>query len=231
MAIKLRKKWVADTGLLFVTLIWGSTFVIVQDAVANIPPLTFNGWRFMFAGLVLLFFTFLIKHKSPIHFNLQLILNGCLLGFFLFVGYGTQTVALLYTTSSKTAFITGLSVVIVPLFSWLLLKQVPKRSAIFGVIISTIGLYLLTDLSHFALNKGDVLAFICAIAFGTHIIITAKVTNRFSSIGLTIIQLFTVSFLSFIGSFMLHGANTGSMMKIIPTCVGGVYLCKLVCSK
>lgn len=202
----MKRKWLADSGLLFVTFIWGSTFVIVQDAIANIPPLAFNGWRFLVAALFLLLFILLYKQKEPIHFSIKLVLNGILLGSFLFIGYGTQTIALLYTTSSKTAFITGLSVVVVPLFSWLLLRQMPKKSALIGVVISTIGLYLLTDLSHFSFNKGDLLAFCCALAFGLHIIITAKVTHSYSSMGLTLIQLLTVSVFSFIGSFWTDGA-------------------------
>ena len=62
------------------------------------------------------------------------------IGFWLFLGYATQTIGLLYTTSSKAGFITGLSVVLVPLFSMLLLKQTLSKNAIIGVIIATIGL-------------------------------------------------------------------------------------------
>ncbi|MGV3487908.1 MAG: DMT family transporter [Tuberibacillus sp.] len=203
----MNKKWFADLGLLFVTFIWGSTFVVVQDAIATIKPLAFNGWRFLFAALFLMICVGFIKQKHPININMKLILSGMLLGLFLFIGYGTQTIALLYTTSSKTAFITGLSVVVVPLFSWLLLRQTPKRAALIGVAISTVGLYILTDLKSFSFNKGDLLAFICALAFGMHIIVTAKVTTKYSSMGLTIIQLLTVSMLSFIGSLGLDGVS------------------------
>jgi drug/metabolite transporter (DMT)-like permease len=203
----MKQKWLADSGLLFVTFIWGSTFVIVQDAIASIPPLAFNGWRFLSASLFLLLFVLSFKQKQPIRVSSKMILTGIVLGTLLFIGYGTQTVALLYTTSSKTAFITGLSVVVVPLFSWLLLKQIPKKAALIGVVISTVGLYFLTDLNHLSFNKGDLLAFFCAMAFGLHIIVTAKVTHSYSSMGLTITQLLTVSLLSFIGGIILKGVR------------------------
>jgi len=203
----MNKKWFADLGLLFVAFIWGSTFVVVQDAVQAIPPLSFNGFRFLFAALFLMLFAFRAGKKNPIKMSKGLLLSGFLLGSLLFVGYGTQTIALVYTTSSKTAFITGLSVVLVPLFSWLFLKQPPKKQALIGVGLATVGLYLLTDLQSFTLNKGDGLAFVCAIAFGVHIIVTAKVTIKYSSMGLTIIQLTTVSVLSYIGGACLDGVT------------------------
>lgn len=199
------RKWLADLGLLFVAFVWGSTFVIVQDAIAIIPPLAFNGWRFLAGALFLLIFFFMSAKKKNVLFNKKLWSHGLLLGAILFVGYGTQTIALLYTTSSKCAFITGLSVVLVPLFSWVILKAVPKKTAIFGAILSAVGLYLLTALGAFSLNRGDMLTLICAIAFGLHIIVTAKVTHSHSSLALTIVQLFTVSMLSFISGAGLNG--------------------------
>ncbi|WEG10870.1 DMT family transporter [Pullulanibacillus sp. KACC 23026] len=201
----MKKMWVADVGLLVVAFIWGTTFVVVQDAVAVIPPLIFNGWRFLTGALVLLSIYLFLPDKSKKDINWKLIRNGMLLGLILFIGYGTQTLGLLYTTSSKAAFITGLSVILVPLLSFLFLKQAPKKTALIGVILATIGLYLLTMVNSLSLNRGDLLALFCAFAFGLHIIMTAKITNEFSSFLLTIVQLLTVSLLSFVSGSLLNG--------------------------
>jgi drug/metabolite transporter (DMT)-like permease len=200
----MKKTMLADITLLFVTIIWGATFVIVQNAISSIPPFSFNGIRFFIAALLLILWLILFEKKQWSLVNKKLIMNGMFIGFWLFLGYATQTIGLLYTTSSKAGFITGLSVVLVPLFSMLLLKQTLSKNAIFGVIIATLGLFLLTvtDISGF--NIGDVFVFICAISFALHITFTGKFTKQFPTLLLTIIQLSTVSLLSIISSFLFE---------------------------
>ena len=113
--------------------------------------------------------------------NRKLIFSGIFIGFWLFVGYATQTAGLLFTTSSKAGFITGLSVVLVPLFSLLLLKQKPSKNAILGIVVATAGLYLLTMTDSVSLTIGDGLVFICAIAFALQIIFTGKYSSKLSN--------------------------------------------------
>lgn len=203
----MKKMLIADGGLLFVAFIWGTTFVVVQDAIASIPPLSFNGWRFLAGALSLLLIYVCLPNKKRQDWSWKMVGTGVLLGSILFIGYGTQTLGLLYTTSSKAAFITGLSVILVPLLSFLFLKQAAKKAALIGVILATAGLYLLTMTGSLALNKGDALALVCAFAFGFHIVFTGKFTHHYSSILLTIIQLITVSVLSFISGSLLNGAK------------------------
>ncbi|GGE39362.1 membrane protein [Pullulanibacillus camelliae] len=200
----MQRKWFADLGLLAVAFIWGTTFVVVQDAIAVIPPLAFNGWRFLIAALFL-YIGYRLFSKNRTRLSWALVLNGILLGVLLFIGYATQTIGLLYTSSSKMAFITGLSVVLVPLFAWVILRHTPKWTAIIGVVFSTVGLYLLAMLKSVVINQGDLLAFICALAFGLHIVLTDKVTRSFSSAHLTIVQLVTVSVLSLISGTGFDG--------------------------
>ncbi|TMU88326.1 DMT family transporter [Bacillus sp. BHET2] len=182
----------ADISLIIVAFIWGSTFVIVQSAIEFLPPFMFNGIRFLLAALplgVLLF----IK-KTPV--NKHSVLYGSLLGFFLFIGYAFQTLGLLFTTPSKAGFVTGLSVVMVPLFSNVFFKRIPSKGAIIGSMFATIGLYLLMSGHSQAINKGDILVFICAFGFTLHIIFTDLFTRRASLLLLTTIQLSTVGILS-----------------------------------
>jgi len=155
----MKKQWVADMSLLFVTFIWGATFVLVQNAISFLEPLSFNGVRFLLAGLFLLIWLFLFHRPQLKMWNGSLLLSGAFMGFWLFSGYAFQTMGLLYTTSAKAGFITGLSVVLVPLFAFFLLKQKPKANAILGVLIAAIGLYLLTMNGELSVNKGDVLVF------------------------------------------------------------------------
>jgi len=195
---------IADISLLFVALIWGTTFVVVQNAIAFLEPFSFNGVRFTMASVLLIAWLLIFKRKQLKECNRQLIFSGVFIGFWLFIGYATQTAGLLFTTSSKAGFITGLSVVLVPLFSLFLLKQKPNRNAILGIIVATIGLYLLTMTDSVSLTIGDGLVFICAIAFALQIIFTGKYSSSFPTPLLTVIQLATVAILSMLSAFLFE---------------------------
>lgn len=194
----------ADTSLLLVALVWGTTFVIVQNAIAFLEPFSFNGVRFTMATVLLAAWLLVFERKQLKACSRKLVISGILIGFWLFIGYASQTAGLLYTTSSKAGFITGLSVVLVPVFSMFLLKHRPSNAAFFGIIMATLGLYLLTMTDSVSLTIGDGLIFICAIAFALQIIFTGKYSNSFPSLLLTVIQIATVAVLSMIGSFLFE---------------------------
>ncbi len=194
----IKKPWFADFNLLLVALIWGTTFVIVQKAIAFLEPYSFNTIRFSFAALLLMLIIFLFNSSLLIHFkNNKLWISGIVLGFWLFLGYGLQTVGLLYTTSSKAGFITGLSVVLVPLFSYILLKHKLNWQVGMSSILAVAGLYLLTIHNSLTLNIGDAYVLLCAVSFALHIVFTGKFAGSFNALCLTVIQLATVSVLSF----------------------------------
>jgi drug/metabolite transporter (DMT)-like permease len=199
---KIMKKF-ADISLLFVTFIWGTTFVLVQNAINSLEPYSFIGVRFLFAAILLILWLFIFEKRQLIHLNKKLIFSGIFIGFWLFVGYAAQTIGLLYTTSSKAGFITGLNVIFVPLFSMLLLKQTLSKNAILGVVIATVGLFLLTATDISSINIGDLFVFFCAIAFALQIIFTGKYSH-YPALLLTIIQITTVSFLSIVCSFLFE---------------------------
>ncbi|MBT2656332.1 DMT family transporter [Bacillus sp. ISL-18] len=206
---------IADLSLLFVTLIWGTTFVLVQNAIDFLPPFAFNGIRFSLAALLLFLCLLFFDFKQLKQLNLKLLGSGVFIGLWLFLGYVTQTLGLLYTTTSKAGFITGLSVVLVPLFSMFLLKQYPSKNAVFGVIAATIGLFLLTLADVSGLNIGDGFVFICAISFGMHIIITGKVSNKYPTLLLTVIQILTVALLSIFSSFFFEDWRKSVMIEVL----------------
>ena len=207
-------KWLSDFSLFMVALIWGATFVMIQNAIDFLPPLAFNGIRFGLAGIVMLLI--LMLGKNPKTFSLKAIGYGSVLGLCLFIGYAFQTVGLLYTTVSKSGFITGLNVVLVPLFAFVVLNIKPSFSAIAGSLIAAVGLYLLTSAGEAdSWNRGDVLSLFCAIAFAFHIVLTGKFTHQASVLMLTTVQFFTVSLLSFIGTFLLENWQSAFQISVL----------------
>jgi len=199
----------ADLWLALVALIWGSTFVVVKNELTNTGPLAFVAIRFLFALLVMAAFTW----RSLIRSGWRQLAAGSLIGVFLFGGYALQTVGLRYTTASKAAFITGLCVVLAPLFARLLLRHVPSRQALVGVALAVMGLALLslggddsalaptvylgsefslvTHLSPEAL--GDLLVLGCAACFALHIVAISRFAPRMDSLVLTTVQIGTVA--------------------------------------
>ena len=135
-----RKQIWADVLLLLVTVIWGSTFVMVKDAVSAYPVFPFIAIRFAFATVALLAFAW--KHLASLGWRGWG--AGALIGLCLFAGYGFQTAGLQQTSASKTGFITGLSVVLVPILSAVLLRKMPSVGAVIGVALATVGLAFLT---------------------------------------------------------------------------------------
>ncbi|HEY9577761.1 MAG TPA: DMT family transporter [Pseudobacillus sp.] len=195
-------RWAAELSLLFVTLVWGVTFVVVQQAIELLPPLLFNGVRFLCAALLL--FAIILFRKETARLTAKTWKHGIILGICLAIGYAFQTIGLLYTTVSKTGFITGLSVVLVPLLSLALLKKKPSPGAALGSITAAAGLYLLTAGGAGGWNIGDFFVLICAFGFAFHIIFTDVYTQSSSALALTAVQIVTVAVLCFLGGFLLE---------------------------
>ncbi|QUH24720.1 DMT family transporter [Serpentinicella alkaliphila] len=194
------KQLKANLSLLFITIIWGSSFILTKNSLNHLPTYNFLAIRFIISS----FISIIIFRKKLISVDAPTIKYGILTGLVLFAGYAFQTVGLNYTTASKSGFITGFSVVIVPVFSAFLLKSKPTKPAIIGVIFAIIGLGFLTLDSNISLNIGDLYTLICALAFALHIISISKFTVKCDSINLAVIQIFVVGILSLLFSFVLE---------------------------
>jgi drug/metabolite transporter (DMT)-like permease len=168
------------------------TFVFIKEGTSILNLYNFLSYRFFIAALVL-GLIFIYKFKK---FNLSTLKYGFFLSIPLSIGYITQTVGLQYTTASKAAFITGLSVVFVPLFLAVINKNLPKFNQVIAVILATIGLGLLTISGSMKLNIGDIWVFLCAIAFAVYIIMVGRFTKKHDSILLTFTQLALVGIIT-----------------------------------
>lgn len=186
------RRILADISLLVVVAVWGYTFVAIKDALALITPFNFLAVRFIISLLLLV----LIFRKELKRITGSELKGGAVIGVFLFLAYAFQTTGLRYTTASNAGFITGFSVVLVPVFSSLFLKSVPDRASIAGVLLSAAGLFLLSYNGSFTLNKGDILVFFCAIAVAMHILSVGYYSGRNSAVRITMVQIAVVTLLS-----------------------------------
>ncbi len=179
----------ADLSMLLVACIWGVTFVVVKNALADIGPFLFVGIRFILAFLVLAAFSY----KNLVDIRFSTLRDGAWLGLFLCIGYAFQTMGLKFTTSSNAGFITGVSVVIVPIIYALMHKKKPARNAILTIILAVIGLFFISfPDGSFNLNYGDFLVFICAIGFALHIIYVDVYSHKHNALAITAVQILFV---------------------------------------
>lgn len=198
-----RKSLLADMVLLVVTFSWGATFVLVKEAIETMPPFTFLGVRFAIAA-ILLYLILLLFKREQLQFDNGILKAGTVLGFWLFAGYIFQTLGLQYTSASKAGFITGLSVVLVPLFSVWLLRIKPKRATVIGVGTATAGLALLSLDKVEAANFGDFLVLLCALSYAMHIIMMGKFAPKFKALPLALTQITAVAIFNLAGALLFE---------------------------
>jgi drug/metabolite transporter (DMT)-like permease len=180
---------VADLSLLLVTAIWGTTFVIVKEALAVFPPYTYIAIRFTLATLTLA----LIAGGRLRTMRPDVVRGSVLIGAFMFAGFGLQTFSLQVIPASTSAFLTGLNVVIVPFVAYLWLRQRPGTGALVGVVAATAGLGLISIKDDFTLAVGDLLAVACALAFALQIVGVGKYAAKADALAFTLVQLITVT--------------------------------------
>lgn len=150
-----------DLALAFVTALWGTTFVVNELVLKDAPPLLFLAIRFALAAVVLV----ALARGAPRSAGLRK--DSLLIGFLLATSIGCQLAGQIYTTASKTAFITGLSVPLTPIIGFLITRKLPSRANLQGLVLAVAGFFVLAwprDATR--LDPGDALVFLTAVIYG-----------------------------------------------------------------
>lgn len=194
--------------LLLTTLIWGSTFSVTKSSLAQVSPLYFLAWRFSFASIGLLFLN-LGKIKTLSRHEAR---GGIISGISMAIGYVAQTVGMVYSSAAKAGFITGLSVILVPLIGAVFFRRRPHFSLYLFAPIAALGLAFLSLDFHrgLALNRGDLFLLICAIAFAVNILNLGKYAPRSRVLMLTFIQVTFTGIICWLAALLLEEPSTFS---------------------
>lgn len=185
-----RKHSIAFAALIFVTAGWGLTFPLIKDSIESVRPFTFIAIRFVMAMSVLIagrlgFSALRPRNESK---GIAEWAAGLMLGLVLFGTYSLQTIGMQETSSSSAGFLTGLSVVIVPL----ILLVVGVRIAVFswiGIGLSIVGAGLLSLTESLTLGRGDLLVIGCAFTVALHIVLVGRFSRLFDPVRMTFIQI------------------------------------------
>ncbi|MBV9487236.1 MAG: DMT family transporter [Frankiaceae bacterium] len=183
-----RQQRIATLSLLVVTAIWGSTFVVVKDAVERMPVMDFLAWRFAIAAVVMA----AVRPRAVSTLDRHGRQAGVLLGIALGGGYVAQTFGLERTPASVSGFITGLFVVFTPLCAGVILRKRIDGMTWLAVLLATVGLGLIS-LHGFSIGRGEAITLLCALAFALHIVGLGEWSSSYDAAGLAVVQLTTVA--------------------------------------
>lgn len=186
----------AEAVLIFITILWGGTFLIVQHAMTVSGPMFFVGLRFAAAAIIV----GLCSMNVLRGFTLLELKAGVAIGAAIMLGYGLQTIGLQTIPSSQSAFITALYVPFVPLLQWLVLGRRPGLMPSLGIGLAFAGLMLLAGPEGAALqfSPGEIATVISAVAIAAEIILIGASAGKVDVRRVTVIQLATASLLSFL---------------------------------
>ncbi|HEV7722384.1 MAG TPA: EamA family transporter [Iamia sp.] len=191
-------------ALVVAGLLFGSTFLVVQDAITDAEPTPFLGARFLIAAAVLA----PVAWRRPAHGGEVPLGVGA--GLLLAGGYLLQTFGLRSTPSSTSAFITYLLVVIVPVIVAVGERRLPDRRTATGVVIAVLGLYLLSGSGADAFGGGEVLTLLCAGCFAGHLVAVSRGADRFDPVRFTCVQVLTVGVVCAVPGVWAGGYDFGA---------------------
>jgi drug/metabolite transporter (DMT)-like permease len=214
----------ADLALLAVAAVWGATFVMVKDALAYAGPFAFLTLRFVLATLLLAPVLAWAPRRAALC-DPRLVRSGVVLGLLLCAGYGFQTAGLQFTTPARAAFITGLSVVIVPLLTAAVLRKRVGAGVWLGVGLATFGLALLSlgpevlvggSLIQTTTLIGDLLVLGCALVFGGHVFLAGEYAPRLDVLTLTWVQLGVAAVLATLTTLAIERPAPQQLTPMLP---------------
>ena len=207
----------ANLYLALATLMWGVTFPLTRNALAEVDPFVFVSLRFVIATLVLLPLVYSIFYRA----TQPILLGSLIIGILNAVAYLCQTIGLETVSSARAAFITGSSVIFVPFIAPFFKLERPTHLDFVCGLLGFIGLYVLTDIRHLHINSGDFWVFIGAISFSFQITYLQRLTGVIQNYKLLAFYqvFFTVPFVS----LLTKGHDFSSVFQ--PKAMIGILFC------
>jgi drug/metabolite transporter (DMT)-like permease len=216
--------YLPEIAISVAAFLYGVTFAIVQDALDKTTAMGFNLLRFAIGAAVLLPFALRRQWQGPALRTTDtfrtFLVGGASLGVIAAFAYLTQNIGLQHTSTSNSAFITGLFAVFTPIVEAIVYRRFPRRGIVMAVVISVVGLFLLTG-AELSMSYGDAITLVTAALFGCWYVRTGVLANRFDIFGLTTVQLAVVALVS-IPIVMVDGLGTVDREVIVTVIFTGI---------
>ena len=222
-------KKTATLMAVLVTAAWGSSFILMKNVASDVPALGFLTLRFGMAGIILaLVFWKQLCRISRRETWQSFVLGALLSGYMIFQVLGLRDPDM---SASNSAFITSLSVLIVPFLSAFLLKKTPSISNWIGVVLAIFGLMFVTGVYQglSALTVGDLLTFLCALCVAIHIIVADKFLKESDPVLLGVGQIVAAFILSFL-AWTVQSPVSFTTVTYTPALIAAVVLTAVFCT-
>ena len=186
-------RWRANVVLLVVTMIWGATFTLTKTALVSVPAMPFLASRFVIAVIFLVPFVVFRRASRASLRQARTYVVGGVLGIVLFLGYATQTLGLLTVSPARAGFLTGLSVVLVPIVSVLSRRASSTKRLWIATFLALLALLVLNHFQWLSFQSGDALILLCALCFALQINGTDSFGTRLDSMSLAFVEILVVA--------------------------------------
>lgn len=227
----------ADLGLFYCAFFWGLSFATMKILVDVYTASWLLFLRFSCAALMI----FVFFHKRIFKYWRELLISGIIIGSLLYFALFVQTIGLRFISAGRSAFISAIYVLIVPLMIWAYKKIFPGWITLIAAFLCVIGMYFLTDegsSENFTIGIGDLLTFLCAVTFALQVLSITKYTSGRDPIVLSFISFTTVAILSFIVAIFLEKPQSyfdiNSIYELLFTiifCTFGCYMVQICAQK
>ena len=229
MSERPKKKYTAEGALLIVTIFWGGTFAIIKGSLTDISSMLFIAFRFSIAVVILFPFALSRLKKS----NFQSIKSGAVLGTIMFLGFATQTIGLKYTAATKSGFLTGTAVVMIPFLQLLIEKKWPGKGTWAGTFLVMTGILFLASggNSIFSFiedlggnfNIGDFFTLLCAVSFAFYVIYLDIYSKKINFMILLFMQILMCALWGYVTSFLFAGLSFETVrVEFTPNLMAGL---------
>ena len=200
-------KKLAKPMIVCATMIWGSTFFILKDALDNVDLMFLMAFRFSLAAVVL----GLIFWNRWKGIDRSYWWRGGLLGAFMFVAYAVQNYGLMDTTPGKNAFFTAVYCVIVPFLYWAVDRLRPSRFNVLAAVLCVGGIGLVSWDGGIALTRGDLMTLCAGFIYACHIVAVAKFAKGRDIILLSVLQFAAAALCFLVGTIVTRGVSAGGL--------------------
>jgi len=207
------------------TIIWGAGMSAQSAGMGYVSPLTFNAARFFIGGTMALFpaLYFLRQQKVqpqdnsvPRAISSKTIFAGLICGLVLCLAINLQQFGIVFTTVANASFITSLYVIMVPIVCLVVFKQKAPIFVWMGVLVAIAGMYFLSFSDGININIGDILIFLCAMAFTAQILVISHFSPKHNVLALACVQFYTVFAVSLILAFIFETPSMADLVAAAP---------------
>ena len=216
--MRLKPNLAADGALVLTTLVWGTTFFMAKDILSSWPPLAYMFARFGVAALILA----ALFRRQLTGADAAAWRAGATLGLLMGVGFGLQAAGQVYTTASKSAFVTGLTTPLVPFVAYAVLRARPGVENLVGVALASAGgLLILAPRDDAGVNLGDLLTLVSTTLFALHMTLLSVYARRFDVRQITVLQIASAAIFISLAWVVVRASAAAFGAEALPTFAAG----------